>query len=87
MAMMSRACVKRGWCDTSVEEEILAALKANNLPMECPYTASELAEHALKDKKRRGGTITIVIPREIGRYELKKIPVGELEALIRLAGE
>ena len=85
MAMMVHASVKRGWCEAAVEEEILAALNANHLPVNCPYPADVLIEHALKDKKRRGGTITIVVPREIGQYELRKLPVEEMAELIRLA--
>lgn len=87
MAMMARASAKRGWCAPCVEAEILEALRANGLPTTCSYSAEVLAEHALKDKKRRGGTITLVIPREIGRYELKKLPVEELAGLIALAEE
>ena len=47
-------------------------------PVRCPYGAEELSEAALSDKKRAGGTITLVLPEDIGRCVLKKIPVAEL---------
>ena len=37
----------------------------------------------LPDKKRAGGDITLVIPKRIGLCALKKIPVGQLPAVIR----
>ena len=42
-----------------------------------------LAEAASADKKRAGGDITLVIPKRIGLCALKKIPVGQLPAVIR----
>ena len=47
------------------------------------YSVEALAQAALSDKKRAGDTITIVVPREIGACELKKIHVSELEPIIR----
>ncbi len=56
-------------------------LRRNHLPTSTEYTAKELAEAALSDKKRRGGTISLVIPRRIGDCYMKTIPVTELEAV------
>ena len=47
------------------------------------YAAEALAEAALSDKKRAGGDITLVVPRAIGRCELKKLPVADLLPIIR----
>ena len=63
------------------EEMILrlaACLKANGLPTRCEYDAAVLSRAALSDKKRAGDAITLVLPEEIGRCVLKKVPVAEL---------
>ena len=64
-------------------EEILSALRAFGLPTETEFSAEELAEAALADKKRSGDTLTLVIPERIGKPILKKIPVGELPTVIK----
>ena len=44
--------------------------------------AEALAQAALSDKKRAGDTITVVVPRQIGVCELRKLPVSQLQSLI-----
>ena len=39
----------------------------------------------MADKKRAGAEITLVLPREIGRCELRRVPATELEKLTRVA--
>lgn len=79
MAIISAASADMGWSDNDTYETILTALKNFNFPLQCPYTAKELASAALHDKKRRGKTITLVIPQEIGKCVLKPVDVTELE--------
>lgn len=62
---------------------ILAALGAFELPTDTEFSADALAEAALSDKKRRGDTLTLVVPHAVGRCELQKLPVSELSAVIR----
>ena len=84
MAIISAAAEEMGWCEDILSGEtchsrITDILIKFGFPMTCPYSAKELASAALHDKKRRGGEITLVIPKTIGECELKKIPVDELE--------
>lgn len=78
MAIVSSASVKKGWCDNSVHEAMMAVLNKFEFPLECPYSAEELTSAALHDKKRKGNDITLVIPEAIGNCVLKKIPVEDL---------
>ena len=39
----------------------------------------------LKDKKRRGGEISFVLPTKIGHCEIVKIPTEEVLDLVRTA--
>ena len=65
-------------CPDDMILRLADCLKANGLPVRCRYDAATLAEAALSDKKRAGGTITLVLPEEIGKCVLKKVPVAEL---------
>lgn len=58
---------------------IIAATRSCGLPVKCPYSAKELAKAALSDKKRKGNSITLVLPEAIGHCILQKIDVAQLE--------
>ncbi len=61
-----------------VEKELTALLERYNFNLDCPYTAEELYDVILSDKKRRGGNLTLVLPRAIGNCELVTMPVEEV---------
>ena len=86
MVMIARAAERMKFCEEPCSERIAAALLRCGLPVSTDYTAAELAEAAVTDKKRTGGDITLVLPRKIGDCRLKKIPVGDLRSVIE-AGE
>jgi len=78
MAMDTRAAVKLGNCPPqclAVLEELLALF---GLPDKTDYPPQELYEAALSDKKRAGGEITLVTPRELGFCELMTMPMPEM---------
>ena len=83
LAVIARASEQLGWADVPIAERIAACLAKNGLPTGTDFPAEALAEAALSDKKRAGGDITLVVPRAIGRCELKKLPVAELLPVIR----
>lgn len=83
-AIVTRAAVKSGMCDTSELDEILALLEAQGLPTSCDFTADELFRIATSDKKRSGESITLAVPRAIGKTDLIKMPIGELRTFIAL---
>ena len=85
MVYAARMARSVGLCGPEVEEAISAALAAGGLPLSAPYGAAELAAAAMADKKRAGGEITLVLPREIGRCELRRVPAADLEKLTRVA--
>lgn len=83
MAVMTRAAVRLGMAGEACLEALLRALGRYALPARCEYSAKALAGAALSDKKRMGGEIALVIPREAGRAEILELPVGELEGFIQ----
>ena len=67
-------------CDETLVRRLAACLRANGLPTRCGFDAGRLADAALSDKKRSGGTITLVLPEAVGKCCLRKVPVSELKA-------
>lgn len=83
MAVVTRACIRRGLTDTAVWETLERALVKNGLPLHWSLGADILADGAAADKKRRGGTITLVLPKTVGKCVLSPVPVTELEAFFQ----
>lgn len=83
MVIITRAAVRMGLCPEEDLRELIDLLRANHLPVTCPFGAEQLAEAASADKKRAGGSITLVVPFGIGDSRLQKVPVEELILWIR----
>lgn len=78
MVIAAKASHSLGWSSEDCTQAIICANKNNNLPVECAFAPAALADVALSDKKRTGGTINFVVPEVMGRCVLKKIPVEVL---------
>ena len=76
--MISRAAWKNGISETDLFPAVAQAFAACGLPTEAEFPPEEIARAALADKKRRGGTITLAVPRRIGECVLLDVPVEEL---------
>lgn len=61
---------------------ILALLQRFGLPTTTEYSARELYDYTLSDKKRSGGMVNLIIPRAIGRCEIVPTPVEQLKSFI-----
>lgn len=83
MAIEAKAAAKQGYCSESCAGAIIDLIRAYQLPTESPYDASTLCEKALSDKKRRGNTISLIIPRAIGKVDIVKTPVDKLQSFIQ----
>ena len=82
MDIVSAASAKMGWSKEGCSDIITETLKKFRFPLECPFSADQLTEAALQDKKIRGNEITLVIPESIGNCVLRTIPVSELRSFI-----
>ena len=78
MVIAAKASAALGWSKEDCTNAIIEANKNNSLPCECSYAPKDLADAALSDKKRTGGTINFVVPEVMGNCILKKIPVEDL---------
>ncbi len=85
--LITRAAVKMGLCSSCDLSDIEAMLSSYGLPIECPYSAKALSDIALSDKKRDGGSITLIMPYGIGDSRLYKVQVETLEEIFALGLE
>lgn len=78
MQIITRAAVKKGLCPQECLDALQVLLKKYNLPLETQYSPEQLADVALSDKKRKGDTLTLVVPCAYGESALRPVPVAEL---------
>jgi 3-dehydroquinate synthetase len=74
----------KGWSKEDCLTPLLNLLNKFGFSLDVPYSAGTLAEIALRDKKRKGKTINLVIPLRQGEGVLKPIDVDELGELIEM---
>ena len=77
MAVITRASVKTGICEKACLEELLETLELYNLPVNINYTAKELSDACLSDKKRGGNILTVILPEKTGVCVLRDIELDE----------
>lgn len=82
IAMISRAAFKRCLCNLNTVTEIQAVLNSFGLPVNTNYPSDQLAISAMSDKKRSGGTVNLIVPKEIGNCTILTTSVTELQSFI-----
>lgn len=87
MVYTARLAIRLELCAEDVLQRLVRALEANHLPTEAPYSAAELCQKALSDKKRTGSSLTFVLPHAIGACGLHRVDVADLPAWIAKAVE
>jgi len=87
MLVITCAAQRMAICGSGTAEQLREALQALDLPVRCPYSAEELAQAALGDKKRRGDQITLILPRKIGECMLYPVKTSALASIIQMGLE
>ncbi len=82
MAVIARAAEHAGMCSPQTTQRIITTLQKHGLPTDCPYTAQQIVEVALSDKKRSGDKISMIIPRDIGICDIYKTEVENIHDFI-----
>lgn len=82
MVIITRACVKRRITPLKTLDTLLDTLNSCGLPTTCGYSAQELAEAALGDKKRRGDQLALILPTVVGNCIVQDIAVDSLKVWI-----
>ena len=83
MTIIARACANIGLCSAQCRDEIICGLKALKLPTETDYSCAELLQPMLSDKKRTGGSLSLIVPRAIADCEIYTLPVEKLENFVK----
>lgn len=83
MCAISKAAIANGYCDRAFYLRLCFLLSKFALPCATEYTAEELAHYILADKKRCGQEISLIFPATVGCYETKKVPISQLESILK----
>ncbi len=84
--MIIAAKVAKVYGFTDFTETITDVVRNYGFETACPYSADELYSVILSDKKRSAGDITLVLPREIGKCTLEKMPATQVLELMKKTG-
>jgi len=82
MAIVSKAAASLSICDANTVQRIYDVLDKFTLPTTTSYTAQELYDCALSDKKRSGGSVNLIVPIEIGKCVIKLTDISQLKSFI-----
>lgn len=82
VARMASAAASHGLLDAVSSERIVALLRALGLPISALVPAPRLVRAALRDKKIYDGEVRLAVPVQIGRCEVRAVPVRELKEWI-----
>ncbi len=83
MAIISKISDLLGWTEEDTYSPIIKCLRNNDIPTDTDVKTEELLSAMVKDKKRNGDTINLVIPQKIGNCVLKSIQITELEEVLK----
>ncbi len=79
---MGMAIVSKSACK-DIYPRVTALLTKFRLPTSTAFSAAELTDSALSDKKRTGGTINLIVPNAIGNCSIIPTPVEQVESFIK----
>lgn len=82
MCIVARAAAAKGLCSKACAAEVEEMVARYALPQGTDFSAAQLAQAALSDKKRSGAVIHLILPERIGRCVIREVPVEELEDFI-----
>lgn len=87
MMIMTKGAYRNGLCKNDISENICTALRKYSLPVKCDFSAEQLFEVTLSDKKRLGQLTTLVLSDEIGSCFLEKVPCENIFDIIKAGRE
>ncbi len=82
MAVIAKATWNHGLCSREVNDQLCEVLKLFQLPSTTHYSATQLYDSALSDKKRSSNMINLIIPQAIGNCEIFPIATDNLQSFI-----
>lgn len=83
MAIVARSAAASGFCSRECCDILVDLLNSFGLPTFTDYSAEDIYHYTLSDKKRSGGTVSLILPRSIGCCEVVPTKIEELKAFIQ----
>ena len=83
MAIVAKSAVKSGICQQETLDRIVNVLQKFDLPTGTELSADSLSKLALRDKKRAGSHINLIVPVAISNCIIQSTPTEELNAFIQ----
>ncbi|MBR6247111.1 MAG: hypothetical protein IKR15_07135, partial [Bacteroidales bacterium] len=74
-----------GVCRRGLAAQLEADLASVGLPTACPVSPSQMREAIAKDKKADGGSVHFVLINDIGKVEVRLLPVDRIIQLLEMA--
>lgn len=87
MAIFAGASYKTGLCDKEVYDNIIFLNKKFSLPTDTKYTADEIFQASLNDKKNTGQSIKVALPKKVAESVLVKMTHQQLFDFIKAGVE
>lgn len=78
MCIITELAIKQGLCNEDTYTSLKKCLAKYNLPISVDISYEDLVKHCINDKKREADNINLVISTEIGKSELRKVPINSL---------
>ncbi len=83
MVIESKAAFKAGLTKTDISVELTDIFKRLGFDTSCHYSADEIYNLAVMDKKIFGDKISVIVPEKFGKCSLHKISISNLREYIR----
>lgn len=82
MAIISEKSALHGFCPASCALDTKNILEKFNLPTTTVFDTEEILNVIGNDKKRKGDTVTLVLPEKTGKCFLKTFPISEIRKFL-----
>ena len=79
MVLVTKAAQLAGLCTEDVFTRVLQLVRQYGLPEKTDFAPRDVVKAMYADKKRAGDSITLVVPRALGRCELRTMTTQEME--------
>jgi 3-dehydroquinate synthase len=83
MVVAAKLSISRGYLSQSSFEALRKLIRDYGLPTDYELVPEVLMSHLLRDKKRQGDTIQMILLEEIGRARIEPIALSEIRELLQ----
>lgn len=84
ISLAAKTAYHMGLCNDTTAEKIQQILQKFDLPIATNYSAAELFDAILTDKKRSGDTIDLILPAAIGHSQIVPTSLDNLQSIIEV---